>query len=97
MINILKTEKTGKIKFSVDIEIDLVHGRLPSNQMIARESKKIVNKYPGFKIYFVCFYLPGMKLDSGAFATAHHNQKLKVRIQDEMLNDYPEYSKLLEE
>ena len=97
MLKVLNKQKQAKIKFSIDVEIDLVHGELPSNQMIARESNKIANAYPGFKAYFICFYLPGMKLDAGAFATAHHNPKLKVNIQDFVLNNYPEYSKLLEE
>jgi hypothetical protein len=98
MIEVLKKEKLAKIKFSVDVEIDLVGGKLPSVQMIAKASKKIASKYPEFETYFMCFYLPGMRLDLGAFATAHHNPKLKVNIQDFVLIDkYPEYSKLLEE
>tara|TARA_Y100001972_G_scaffold36162_1_gene44709 strand:+ start:10392 stop:10505 length:114 start_codon:yes stop_codon:yes gene_type:complete len=27
---------------------------------------------------FVVFYLPGMEVDAGGFATAHHNPDLKV-------------------
>ena len=97
MLKTLKKETLLKIKFSIDVEINLVNGELPSIQIISRESNKIAGAHPGFEVYFICFYLPGMKLDAGAFATAHHNPKLKVNILDFVLSNYPEYSKLLEE
>ncbi|MCK4871080.1 MAG: hypothetical protein KAS93_08225 [Gammaproteobacteria bacterium] len=73
----------------------MVDGKLPNENFIAKLSKEIVRKNRGFKTYFICFYLPDMKLDAGAFATGHHNLKLKVRIHNFILADYPEYSKLL--
>jgi len=94
-MKILKQENYGKSKLSIDVEIELINGKLPNKNIITKISNYIVNKNEGYHSYFICFYLPGMKLDAGAFATTYHNLTIKVNIQNFILNNYPEYSKLL--
>ena len=33
-----------------------------------------------YKRVFICYYLPGMKVDAGAWATSHFNPDLEVKI-----------------
>ena len=61
-------------RISYDIRVSLVDGRLPTKEQLAAVSKEILEwRGKRYKRIFVCFYLPGMELDAGAFATAHHN------------------------
>ena len=60
-----------EFKKSFDIRVGLVDGRLPNKEELATISAKLRNK--SFDKTFVCFYLPGMVVDAGAFAIAHHD------------------------
>lgn len=61
------------IKVSYDIQVDAVDKRLPTKEELAAISNHLRQKERRFKRMFVSYYLPGMVINSGAFATAHHN------------------------
>ncbi len=75
---VLKECKFLDYKMSYDIEVDLIAGCLPTKEELAEIAVKLRSKK--HERTFVCFYLPGMTLDAGAFATGHHNPELKVRL-----------------
>jgi len=70
---IIKREDYLNYKVSYDIEVGVVGGRLPTADELAAISNNLRSKEQKYERVFVCFYLPGMKVDTGAFATAHHN------------------------
>jgi hypothetical protein len=92
---ILKREAVLDIKVVFDVEVPLVNKRLPNAEDLGKISKYLVSKEPKRERSFVMFFLPHMKRDSGAFATAHHNPGMKVEILDYMLFQYPEYRKFV--
>ncbi len=73
-------------KVSYDLEVYLVDGRLPTKDELAAISMRLVGGL-NQENKFVGFYLPGMKIDSGYFATGHHQPTLKVEINDWALPD----------
>ena len=87
---IIKRDKVPKFKESFDIRVGLVDGRLPNKEELAAISAKLRNK--SFDKTFVCFYLPGMVVDAGAFAIAHHDpdtrpvQIITARLSDKYKN-----------
>ncbi|MEE9296503.1 MAG: hypothetical protein V3W34_16285 [Phycisphaerae bacterium] len=78
---IIKRDELGSIKVSFDLRIDLVDERLPTKQELEAVSRHLHSKEKVHERTFVLFYLPGMKVDAGAFARAHHNPDLEVEIQ----------------
>ncbi len=58
-------------KLTLEIEVPLVDGRLPSRQELNAIAKHLVGT-PRHARTFVFFYLPGMEVDAGAYATAHY-------------------------
>ena len=78
---IIKRDTLRKFKESYDIRVDLVEGRLPNEKELEAVSATLRNK--SFDKTFICFYLPGMEVDAGAFATAHHDpnpQAAKINL-----------------
>ncbi len=92
---VLKRESVLNIKVVIDVEVPLVNKRLPNEEELGKISSYLVGKEPPREKSFVTFYLPHMKRDAGAFATAHHNPDMKVEILPEMLFQYPEYKKFV--
>jgi hypothetical protein len=93
---VIDKSELGTIKMSFDVQIPLVDNRLPNSEEIGAISKYLVNTSSWHERTFVSFYLPGMKVGSGAFATAHHNPDMEVNIMPIILMQYPEYSKFVE-
>lgn len=58
-------------KLSLTIEVPLVGGRLPSKEELNEIAKHLVGT-PKHQRTFVLFYLPGMEIGAGAYATAHY-------------------------
>ena len=75
---VLKTEDSKPYKKSLTIRVDLVDGRLPS----VGELRAISMQYASseHEQVSIAFYLPGMTIGEGAFATAHHHPTLEVKI-----------------
>lgn len=73
-------EEFHEFKISFDVRVPLVNGRLPTTDELGAISKHLRSQEKKHDRMFVCFYLPGMKVDSGAFATAHHDPNLEVKI-----------------
>ena len=88
---ILKREAFLHHKVSYDILVYLVDGRLPNKKELTDISKHL--RSSSHDRTFVCFYLPGMVLDSGAFASAHHTPKMEVQIYPSHVPD--QYATLL--
>ena len=82
---VIERAETRNIKVSYDLRVDLVDGRLPSEAELAAISRHLHAKERTHERTFVLFYLPGMPPGAGAFATAHHNPSLKVKVLDYML------------
>ncbi len=91
---VLNRSELGQIKLSLDIEVPLVNGRLPSKRELTDLSRHLVSKERAYDRTFVLFYLPGMELGKGAFATAHHNPSLEeASFSLYSLVQYSEYEK----
>ena len=63
-------------KFSVDLQLNepITEEQLKTNAEI------IKCENPGFERYFITYFLPGYKLDAGAWAISHFTPDLEVRI-----------------
>lgn len=83
---ILEREVNREHWVSYDLEIDLIGNRLPTESEIAEVSRSLKSRETAHEKVFVMFYLPGMVIDSGAFATANHPD-MKVRIMEFMVPD----------
>jgi len=87
---------TALNKLSIDIEINLVNGRLPSANEIASISKVVLNSHPKANMNWLLYFLPKMPSDSGAFATDHRAPEPEgVKILPFMLYNTP-YQKFIE-
>jgi hypothetical protein len=93
--HVLNRSELGTMKVALDIEVPLVEGRLPTADELGAVSRFLVSRERKHDRSFVVFYLPGMKIGSGAYATAHHNPDMEVEILDFMLLQYPEYQGLV--
>ena len=89
---VIDRTETERIKVSFDLRIDIVDGRLPNEDELGAISKYLIGQEKNHERSFVVFYLPGMEVGAGAFATAHHNPKMEVKILTFML---PEQYKAL--
>jgi hypothetical protein len=87
---ILDDTQAGNEKKVYNLEVDLVDGRLPEKTELGAVSQGL--RSHRHKKTFVNFYLPGMEKGAGAFATAHHDPQMTVRI----LRIPPEYQHLAE-
>ncbi len=76
---ILNHNEVKPYKVSYDVQVDLVDGKLPTEEQLAAISNNLVSFSPHER-KFVGFYLPDMEIDAGYFATAHHLPKLEVKI-----------------
>ncbi len=94
---VIQKAELSSIKLSIDVEVPLVDGRLPSADELGAISEHLVENSNKHDRTFVSFYLPGMKVGAGAYATAHHNPDMSVNIQDFMLMQYPQYLELLDQ
>ena len=84
---ILNKEEFLDYKLSFDIEIpDKI-----SADKIKKIANKIYKKYKGVKYrkVFICYYLPGMLLNAGAWATSHFNPILEININSYILKFNP--------
>lgn len=98
---ILNKEIIPRMKYSVDFEIPIINGEFPNEELMQKIAYNEKIKNPGYENYFIHFFLPGMELGSGAFATANNtnnsNPNMKTNILYYMLINNPEYSDRLKE
>ena len=77
-------------KLTLDIEISLVNGRLPTKPELQAVSNKVLKKQPNAKMTWVSFMLPKMKSDAGAYATDHRTPNPEgLKILEFMLYNTP--------
>ena len=78
----LKKESFLRHKLSLDIELQPVGDSLPTESQLTELANALYSQHQGkrYERVFICYYLPGMILDSGAWATSHFNPTLQVRI-----------------
>lgn len=92
-----KTINDKNNKLTLNIEVNIVNKRLPNAKELGKISNYIVrteNKH--YTKTWVFFFLPGMKLNAGAFATAHHTPNMKVEILNYVIKyNYPQYKKYI--
>ena len=69
-------------KLSLDVELQPVGDNLPTESQLTALAKTLHSQYEGdqYERVFICYYLPGMILDRGAWATSHFNPTTEVRI-----------------
>ena len=83
-------------KLTLNIEVNIVGKRLPNAKEIGDISKYLVRiEERHYTNAWVNFFLPGMKVNAGAYATAHHTPNMKAEILGYMLQNYPEYKKYM--
>lgn len=82
---VIKREEFLDYKVSYDVRVGLADGRLPTKEELAAVSRYLHSKEKKHERTFVSFYLPGMKVDAGAFATAHYNPTLEVKVLEHMI------------
>ena len=76
----------GVGKLSLDIEVNLVNGRLPNKAELKAVSNEVLKNKPNAYMKWISFYLPKMKSGSGSYASDHRTPKPEgVKIQDYML------------
>lgn len=82
LYRILKEDSFLTYKRSLDIEVQPANTGLPTKLQLTELAKQLYSQYEGEKYdrVFICYYLPGMVLNSGAWATSHFNPDLEVRI-----------------
>ena len=92
---VLSVETAGIEKISADIVVSrpLDHAELSRT---ARTIYKAL-KGPRFKRVFILWYLPGMEIGYGAWATTHFNPLLKITIMTWMLEHNPPTSQIFVE
>ncbi|MGL5100225.1 MAG: hypothetical protein ACRC6B_09415 [Fusobacteriaceae bacterium] len=98
---VLDKQIIPRMKYAVDLEISLNDGVFPDEKILKEIAYKEKQKNPGYENYFVGFYLPGMKLGSGAFAVSNSvsnsNPNMDANINLFMLFDHPKYSERIKE
>lgn len=98
---ILNKEIVPKMKYAVDFEIPITNGEFPNEKIMQEIAYNEKMNNPGYENYFIHFYLPNMKLGSGAFATSNNNNNsnpnMKVNILYYTLINNPKYSDRLKE
>lgn len=77
---IIDVQEVPKHKMSYKILVGLANNTLPDEFELAKISNRLHSE--DHENTFVEFYLPGMEIGDGAFATAHHNPKLNVIVND---------------
>lgn len=78
---VVNRDDSPPFKVSYDIKVNAVNGRLPTKEELKHISNHLRSQEEDYERMFVLFYLPGMKMDSGAYATAHHTPRLEgVRV-----------------
>lgn len=92
---ILKKDRLANIKLSLDVEVPVIDQRLPNEEELGDLSAYLAKASGDYERVFVVFYLPGMEVDAGGFATAHHNPELTVKMIRVMLMEYPQYYYLI--
>lgn len=94
---ILNKEFIPRVKYAVDFELPINDGQLPNEKIMQEIAFNEKLKNPGYKNYFINFYLPKMKLDNGAFGISNNinnsNPEMKVKISYETLLYDSNYSK----
>lgn len=73
---IIKKEVVTSEKFSIDLRID----KKLSEEEIRKIAEEIKQKNPKFKRYFICYYLPDMEIDKGAWATSHIDPEISIQF-----------------
>ena len=74
---IIEKLSMGRIKLSIDIRLE----QKVSKEFLQKLALKLRQEEPiKYDRMFVTYYLPGMTLGSGAWATSHFNPNLKVEI-----------------
>lgn len=91
--SIVDREELGSKKLSLTVEVPLIGDRLPTEAELGDLSKHLVGLEQSHDRTFVTFYLPDMEHGAGAFATAHHNPKLEIKILHYMLGQYRKYAR----
>ena len=94
---ILADEKLGYEVLNVEsipgekLSITLVVSRAITNEALSQNAKMIYKSFfgPRFKRIFIDWYLPGMEIGSGVWATTHFNPRLEVKIMTWMLKHNP--------
>jgi hypothetical protein len=88
---IIRTEVVPGIKRSLDIRLN----RTVSEEVLRAIATKLKNSDHGtYERTFISYYLPGMKVGSGAWATSHFDPDLEICIlgvstdQEELLFPY---------
>nr|BDD45456.1 hypothetical protein 24 [bacterium] len=94
---VLNQSSLGQTKASYDILVHPPGDSLPTKPQLRALARLYASRHSSTKRIFILFYLPGMKLNAGAFATAHYvdGQPEGVKILDYVLIRYPQYEKLL--
>lgn len=72
------TDEIPDVKLSIDV---FINGRVEEDVLKAIAEKLYKNhKGHTYERVFIGYYLPGMKVDSGYWATTHYNPDLEVRV-----------------
>jgi hypothetical protein len=94
---VLNRLEISNLKISYDIEVHLINNKLPTAEQLGDISNYLISNEKNHDKSFVLFYLPRMKMGSGAYASAHHMPAMQVKIMDFSLIDYNEYHHFIPE
>ncbi len=77
---ILNVSKSGPDEILLNVEIDLIDGRLPNKHELEDLSTYLVKKEKKQDSISIHYYLPGTDQESDIIASASHDPKIKERL-----------------
>jgi hypothetical protein len=82
---ILNKSESGSEKYLLNVQVDLIDGRLPNKTELEELSKYLARKEKKQDSISIHFYLPGTKLGSDAYASVNYKPEKKVKIMKYIL------------
>jgi hypothetical protein len=85
---ILNKSESGSGNLSIDVQVDLINGRIPNKTELDKLSKHLAEKERDHESISILFHLPDTGSESEAYASANHKHKKKEKIIQYILLQY---------
>jgi len=77
---ILNKSESGSGNLSMDVQVELINGRIPKKTELDELSKHLAEKEREHESISILFHIPDTASGSDAYATANHKHKKKEKI-----------------
>lgn len=92
---LLKRSEPDASTLQFDVEVPLIDRQLPTQQQLATLVTRLAGQERRDERLVVAFYLPGMILGAGGFATGRLDSQLTIDFVLNNLRSYPQYQRFL--